>query len=513
MKKQAIQYIIGRLISGEKNLRKIKNEAGKKFHLKSLPRNPEILKEFPKRKLTPEIKSLLLKKPMRTLSGVTPVAVMIRPDDSCLWKCIYCPFTGKAAKSYTGEEPAALRARNEGFDPSRQVLSRLRQFRESGHPTDKCEVIVMGGTFLRTPEKYQRNFIKKIYDSMNGKTSRNLADAKKLNEKSKHRIVGLTIETRPDVCSEKDINKMLEYGATRVEIGVQHPDNRIYRIINRGHTVEDVVSATRSLRNAGLKIVYHLMPGLPGSDIKKDKKMIEKIFCDERFKPDMLKIYPTLVLPGTALYRMMQERKYKPLETSKAVEIISEWYGKVPEYVRIMRIQRDIPADLIGEGVKKSNLRQLVEISLKEKGITPAEIRSREAGLRNKILNPENTELRMLEYNAGGGKEFFISCTGPENILAGFIRLRFPSGSFRKEIDKKTALIRELHVYGGEAEIGKKGNVQHKGFGKILLKKAEQTALNNGKDKMCIISGTGVREYYRSFGYVLEGPYMVRQLK
>jgi len=447
---------------------------------------------------------------MRTLSGVTPVAIMVRPEGSCTWSCIYCPYTGNAPKSYTGEEPAALRARQSKFDPAVQVRTRLRHFRETGHPVSKCELILMGGSFLQMPEPYKRSFVKSAYDAFNGKKSASLASAKKLNETAKSRVVGFTIETRPDLCGKKQIDEILQYGATRVELGVQNPDDRIYKKINRGHGVKEVETATSLLKDSAFKVCYHIMPGLPGSDEKKDILMFRKLFSDSRFKPDMLKIYPTLVIPGTKLYEMWKEGKYEPYSAEKAACVSSRAYRYIPPYVRVMRIQRDIPLPLIGAGVEKSNLRELVEREVKKAGIPQMEIRARE--IREGKISPEDAELSCMKYNAGGGEEFFLSYESQKRLI-GFVRLRIPKNPFRKEITRNTALIRELHVYGSEAPVGKEGKAQHRNFGTLLLEEAERIAKEDyDSRKMLIISGAGVRPYYFSKGYAGDGPYVSRKL-
>jgi len=508
-RKKAIGYIISQLKKERTDIDKIKREAAAKFKVEMI-RNSEVLKTAKEEKLPKEMLDILLKKPVRTLSGITTIAVMIKPEASCIHGCMYCPYTGKAAKSYTGEEPAALRSRNAGFDPAKQVKSRLKQYRETGHPTDKCEIIVMGGTFLETEEKYKQNFIKKIYDALNGKSSKTIEGAKKLNESAKHRVVGLTIETRPDVCQEKHINEILGYGATRVELGVQHPDNDIYALVNRGHTVTEVVKATALLKDSAFKVLYHVMPGLPGSDKNRDIEIVKKLFHEERFKPDMLKIYPTLTIKGTELYKMMKRGEYTPYDSEEAAEIIAEMFRYIPKYVRVMRIQRDIPANLIDSGVKKSNLRELVDEKMKKKKITPLEIRSREIGLTEH--KKEGFEIRKLNYYASGGKETFISYEN-DDAIAGFVRLRIPGTStVREEITRSTGLIRELHVYGKEEKIGSKGEVQHTGIGKMLLNEAEEAAVKDGMEKIVIISGAGVRPYYYKLGYQLEGPYVSKKL-
>lgn len=529
---RAIEFIAARIIAAkgklsENELDRLKRTAGKKFGTPDMIKNPELLAALGGRsKATPAIRNFLLKKPTKTLSGVTPVAVMIRPEGSCKWGCIYCPAAGLAAKSYTGFEPAALRARQFNFDPYLQASNRVKQLDEGGHATDKCEVIVMGGTFLEMSNGYKRSFIKGIYDGLNCKKARTMEAAIKNNERShKHRAIGLTIETRPNVCTGH-INEMLSYGATRVELGVQHADDNIYKLVNRGHTVQDVIDATKALKNAAFKVLYHVMPGLPGSDKAKDISFVKQLFSDDAYRPDMLKIYPTLVIGGTVLHKMMLDGKYNPYTAEEAAEVISEFYRHIPKYVRVMRIQRDIPATKIERGVKKSNLRELVEAKIREKGIIPQEIRYREIGLnqrnwqatenkRNaqtatKAYNKQKEskfEVDDLQYKASGGVEHFLSYENHEGLIAGFVRLRLPHKTDR-------ALIRELHTYGSEIPIGSvsKEGIQHKGLGQNLLNEAETTAKAAGYSNMAIISGVGVREYYRKRGYRLSGSYMVKKL-
>lgn len=504
--KDAVNYIISQLLSGRSDLEKIKSEASRSFPLKTFPRNSQILAAFPKDKLTREILSILRKRPMRTQSGVTPVAIMVKPEGSCKWSCIYCPYTGKAPKSYTGEEPAALRARQSNFNPAVQVRTRLRHYRETGHPTGKCELIIMGGSFLSMPQKYRRSFVKSAYEAFNGRRSPSLASAKRANETARNRVVGLTMETRPDLCGKKEIREMLGYGATRVELGVQHPDDAIYKRINRGHGVKEVVRATSLLKDSAFKVCYHIMPGLPGSSEKKDVQMFKKLFADSHFRPDMLKIYPTLVMPNTPLYEIWKRGEYEPYSAEKAAKVIAEAYKYIPSYVRVMRIQRDIPLPQIGAGVRNSNLRELVE---KEAGPI-REIRARE--IKDADFSPEDAELKRIDYAASGGNETFLSYE-VDNKLVGFLRLRIPHNPFLKEITKRTALVRELHVYGSEAPVGGKGNAQHRSFGSLLLGEAERIAKEEfSARKILIISGVGVRRYYMARGYSRDGPYVSMKL-
>jgi elongator complex protein 3 len=512
-RKKAIKEIVRELLKGAQDIDKVKRTAARKYKIADMIRNSEILENIPKGRLTKRLETGLRKKPTRTLSGITSIAVMIKPDGSCTRSCVYCPYTGKAAKSYTGEEPAALRARQFDFDPYKQVKNRINQLDEMGHPTQKCELILMGGTFLEMGKGYKRSFVKGIYDALNGRRRKTLSSAIRKNETAKHRAIGLTIETRPDVCSQEHINEILSYGATRVELGVQHPSDSVYSIIRRGHRIKDVVNATRFLKDSSFKVLYHIMPGLPGSDKRKDISMIKKIFSDQRFRPDMLKLYPTLVIPGTELARMVEKKRFNPYSSEKAADVIAEFHRYIPPYVRVMRIQRDIPAGLISKGVKKSNLRQLVEQKMEEKRIQSREIRGREIGLQRKEIDLSGFELKTLCYKASNGVEHFLSFENDDGLIAGFLRLRMPGKSHRKEISEKTALVRELHVYGREARIKKRGDIQHKGIGSQLLTEAERIAKEEfDKKRMIVISGIGVREYYFTHNYRRLGPYVAKKL-
>ncbi|OGO40321.1 MAG: tRNA uridine(34) 5-carboxymethylaminomethyl modification radical SAM/GNAT enzyme Elp3, partial [Chloroflexi bacterium RBG_16_57_8] len=299
-----------------------------------------------------------MKKLSRTISGVTPVAVMARPM-GCPGQCVYCPTYVSAPQSYTPESPAVQRARACDYDPRRQVELRLNVLAEMGHPTDKIELIVMGGTFLAAPEDYQYGFIKDCYDALNGLCSETLDEAKRLNETAQHRCVGLCIETRPDWCGPEQVDRMLAFGATRVELGVQTLDDEIYRLVKRGHGVGDVVEATRLLKKHGFKVHYHWMPGLPGSTPEKDLELSKVLFDDPRFRPDGLKIYPTMVVEGTELEKWFQDGRYRPYDNETMICLVAEIKAVVPRYVRISRVLRDIPPKFIVGGLKDS-LRDVV---------------------------------------------------------------------------------------------------------------------------------------------------------
>lgn len=441
------------------------------------------------------VKNGELRKPTKTISGVAPLAVMLPPRPCKHGTCLYCP-TLNAPQSYTPESPAVLRAASLGYDPDKQVLSRLDAFRAMGHPTDKIELIIMGGTFLSFPEKFQYDFVKQCYDSLNGKKSKDLEEAKKINETASHRCVALCIETRPDACSDSDIKRMLEFGCTRVELGVQMPDDKIYKIVNRGHRVRDVVDATRRLKEAGFKVGYHLMPGMPGSNFKKDIKMFKKIFQSDDFKPDQVKIYPCQVMKNSGLESWYYSGKYKPYTKEQTVKIIIEMLRLIPEYCRAMRIMREIPPSYLVAGIINIDLRKDIEEEIRRKKIKINEIRFREIGfaLRDGRTVKDDLGFEILEYSASKGKEFFIQAVNSEGILFGLLRLRLD----------KTARIRELHVYGPTMKIGEKGQVQHSGIGKELIKIAEEISKKKKYGELSIISGVGVREYYRKLGYSLD---------
>jgi elongator complex protein 3 len=451
------------------------------------------------------------KKPTRTISGVAPLAVMIPPRKCDHGACLYCPSFGNSPQSYTPESPAVLRALSLGYDPKKQVETRLNALNGMHHPTDKIELIIMGGTFLAFDRKFQFDFVKKCYDALNGRDSKTLEEAKKINETSKHRCVALCIETRPDFCSDSQIKDMLEWGTTRVEIGVQVLDDKIYKKINRGHTVKDVVEATVRLKKAGFKLGYHIMPGLPGSNPKKDLVVYKKIFSDSKFKPDQVKIYPCQVLKNSGLEKLYYNHKFVPYEEKEVSDLIVKMMKLTPRYVRVMRIMREIPKNYLVAGVVKLDLRKDVEDKIRAEKIKVNEIRFREIGFAMRDLRKVNHDLKIKKtnYSASGGKEFFIECVNKDDLLFGLLRLRLES--------KKTvpAMVRELHVYGPALNLGEEGIIsQHKGIGKQLMAEAEKIAKKAGYKQIRVISGVGVREYYKNLGYELdsEKTYMIKTI-
>ncbi len=504
-------------ITGRKSLEKFKKEFCKKYGLARMPTNADIHSHIPGGQKQ-EIDAILQKKPVRTLSGVAIVAVMTSPYECPHGRCIPCPGGPPfSAQSYTGKEPAAQRAIMYNYDPFEQTAGRIKQLEIVGHPTDKIELIIMGGTFTARDFDYQEWFVKRCYDAMNEKRTTTLEDAEVLNEKAKYRCTGMTVETRPDWCRLHHVDRILGMGATRIELGAQILNDRVLYEIRRGHTVSDTTDATRISKDAGLKVCYHIMPGLPGSGRDDDVESFKRMFEDEKFKPDMLKIYPTLVVNPSLLYEKWKRGKYKPLDTNDAIDLIAEMKRYVPEWVRIQRVERDIPANLIDAGIKKSNLRQLVLKRMENEGRKCRCIRCREVGHRQYKDNVciGKVEIVKRDYKASAGKEIFISIEdGKNDVIVGYCRLRFPFMPHRHEIGANDALVRELRVSGPLVPIGKKAyqEWQHRGYGRQLLGEAENAARDAGKEKILVLSGVGTREYYRRLGYKKDGVYMSKNL-
>ncbi len=507
------------------DLDRIKISIAGKLHTMGMIPNSELithLKPHERRKLLP----LLRRKTTRTISGVTVVAAMTKPMP-CPHNgpCAYCP--GGPAKgvpqSYTGYEPAAMRGIQNQYDPQKQVESRLKQLVSIGHEVDKVELIVMGGTFPSAPQEYQEAFIKGCLDALIGENTKSLEEAKELAETSKIRNVGITVETRPDWAKKAQIDHILSMGVTRVELGVQNIYDSMYQELSRGHTVEDVIDATRMLKDSGLKVLYHLMPGLPGSNHEKDLTGFKRIFTDPTFKPDMIKIYPCLVLKGTKIHDWWMNGEYIPYSTEEAIRLVADLKKIIPPWMRIMRIQRDIPANLVVAGVKKSNLRQLVMKKLLQEKSRCRCIRCREAGHRW-MKDKDRTDLEEVQIlsateDASEGIDIFISAEDPKkDILIGYLRLRIPSEkAHRPEIAYKYAsIVRELHVCGSLVPVGKHHAKawQHKGYGATLLSEAERISREDyDRQKVAVISALGTKRYYARFGYKRDGVYMSKILE
>lgn len=448
-----------------------------------------------------------MKKASRTISGVTPVAVMAKPFP-CPGKCVYCPSSPEAPKSYTIESPAVLRARSCGFDARKQVEIRLKTLAEMGHVLDKIELIIMGGTFLSYPREYQYKFVKDCYDALNGITSGSLDEAKELNESAEHRCVGLCIETRPDFCGEKEIRAMLDFGTTRVELGVQTLDDEIHCLTRRGHGVAEVASATRLLRDHGFKVYYHWMPGLPGSTPERDLQQSRQLFEDARFRPDGLKLYPTLVVRGSELESWYRDNRYQPYSDGVMIDLLIAIKTLIPKYVRISRLMRDIPGKFIIAGSRDLALRGTIRKKMERAGLRCRCIRCREYGHRRRDgLSISKPYLTRLDYETIGAKEICLSYEDENETLFGLLRLR---------IDGQAAVVRELHIYGPEVPLGSRleQGAQHHGLGEALLREAETMAREDfNAARLSVLSGVGAREYYRLLGYRAECAYMVKELR
>ena len=546
----AIRELLHQKINSREDLAMVKRKLAKKYKIGILY-NSEILqayrRQISQKKIKPSLflEKILRKRAVRTMSGIAPVAVLTKPYP-CPGRCAYCPTEKNVPQSYLSNEPAVMRAIRCGYNPYKQVQLRLRSLEANGHQPTKIELIVIGGTWSALPEKYKYWYIKECFKAANRYESRimnyesrknaeshnslfiihdsikslkeKLAKEQKKNESAKYRLIGITLETRPDYINEKELLEMRQLGATRVELGVQALDDKILQLNKRGHGVAEIVQATELLKNFGFKVTYHIMPGLPGSTPAKDLKMFKQLFVDERFQPDQLKFYPTVVTRGSLLYYWWKAGKYKPYSPKVLENLIIACKKIVPPYVRIIRLIRDIPGESIIAGNMITNLRQMI----KDRGIACGCIRCREA--REKELRIKNLELRIIKYKASGGEEYFLSYESKDGkILYGFCRLRLITRNLQlatrnsksplPPLLKGAGLIRELHVYGELVPVGQNKKIQHAGLGKMLMREAERIVARSGYKKIAVIAGVGVRGYYRKFGYKLKNSYMVRDLR
>jgi len=466
-----------------------------------------------KLKSSPILENILKTRKVRSLSGIAAITVITKPYP-CPGKCLYCPQEKNMPKSYLANEPACMRAVLTKFDPYKQTKARIDSLEMTGHNTEKIELIVLGGTWSYYDKKYQTWFLKRCFDACNSRVAKNLKIAQKINEKAKHRIIGLTLETRPDYIDEKEIKRLRWLGTTRIELGVQSIYDDVLKYNDRGHNAKRTIEATKLLKNAGIKITYHIMPGLPGSNFKKDINMFKELFSNSDFQPDQLKIYPCVVLRNAPLYRLWKNKKYKPYNEKQLLKLLAEIKKDIPPYVRIVRIIRDIPSQSIIAGSKTSNLRQLLE----QKKVKCNCIRCRE--IKGSKFDVQSIKLIRREYDASGGREIFLSFEDiKNNKLMAFLRLRLVHRSLGEggtlPVLKNSAIIRELHVYGQVVKIsGKNKNAQqHQSLGKQLMIEAEKIAKNEFKHKkVAVIAGIGVREYYKKLGYRLKDEYMIKEL-
>ncbi|WP_336037988.1 tRNA uridine(34) 5-carboxymethylaminomethyl modification radical SAM/GNAT enzyme Elp3 [Halobacterium yunchengense] len=537
----ACEELVARILDGEvgeDDVESAKLDVCSEYSSPKVPKHSDLLDHAPDGRRE-ELEAVLQRKPVRTASGVTPVAIMTSPHTCPHGKCLYCPggpaSEFSSSQSYTGHEPAAARGVQNDYDPYGQVTLRLHQLREIGHPVDKVELILMGGTMTARSHDYQEWFVKRALEALNdydldadpepSETEsfaqdpgeyefRYLEDVKTDNEFGDIRNVGTTFETKPDWCDPEQVDRMLDLGGTKVEVGVQTTFERVNREMHRGHGVQASIDANRRLRDAAFKVGFHMMPGQPGMSEEMVLEDFRRLFEDERWKPDYLKIYPTLVVRDTATYDMWRRDEFQPLRNEEAAELVAEIKDMIPRYTRLQRVQRDIPADHIDAGVWKSNLRQLARQRMDDHGWTCECIRCREAGMNDE--DPGDVELDVLTYDAAGGTEHFISFEDFErDLLVGFARLRFPNDPVREEL-ADAALLRELHVYGSEVGVGDEtgdDQHQHRGYGRRLMERAEELAADAGYGKLSVISGIGARQYYkRKLGYHQDGPYVSKRL-
>jgi elongator complex protein 3 len=474
-------------------------------------------------------------KPMRTLSGVTTVTVLTKPYP-CPGKCIFCPTDVRMPKSYLPDEPGAMRGLEHEFDPYSQVRSRIEQLESVGHPTDKIELLILGGTWSSYRRNYQEWFIKRCFDAMNNSSSAlsgvaqgtmkskrmeeteslepgELLQAHSTNETALHRNVGLVIETRPDEIDPKELRWLRYLGVTKVQMGAQSLDDHILEINKRGHDVECTRRATALLRAAGFKIVLHWMPNLLGATPESDRQDFARLWKD--FCPDEIKIYPNQLLANAELYEYWQRGEFRPYTTGELIDLIADIKPSIPRYCRVNRVIRDIPSTNVVEGNRRTSLRQDVHAEMQRRGTRCECVRCRE--VRGKPVHPELLRLDDMVYPAGAAEEHFISYVTPEDRLAGFVRLSLPGGDSPQtdmaDLDG-AALIREVHVYGQSLPVGaeKQGAAQHTGLGTRLLRQAEAVAKASGFRRMAVISAVGTRGYYLERGFERGEFYLTKTL-
>nr|CAG4640687.1 EOG090X02DF [Eulimnadia texana] len=530
---QAISDIIQELIKAHEegrdvNLNKVKTQISSLYGLPSSPKLVDIIAAVPanyRKILVPKLKA----KPIRTASGIAVVAVMCKPHRCPHINmtgniCVYCPGGPDSdfeysTQSYTGYEPTSMRAIRARYNPYLQTRHRVEQLKQLGHSVDKVEFIVMGGTFMALPEEYRDYFIRNLHDALSGHTSNNVAEAVSYSERSRTKCVGITIETRPDYCLKRHLSDMLQYGCTRLEIGVQSVYEDVARDTNRGHTVKAVCESFHMSKDAGFKVVSHMMPDLPNVGMERDIDQFIEFFENPAFRADGLKIYPTLVIRGTGLYELWKTGRYRSYSPESLIDLVARILALVPPWTRVYRVQRDIPMPLVSSGVEHGNLRELALARMKDFGTECRDVRTREVGIQevHHKVSPYEVELIRRDYYANGGWETFLSYEDPaKDILIGLLRLRkCSSQSFRPELKEKASIVRELHVYGSVVPVSARDprKFQHQGFGMLLMEEAERIARDEHQStKLAIISGVGTRNYYRKLGYELEGPYMVKTI-
>ncbi len=459
----------------------------------------------------PRLEQALSRKPTRTISGVAPVSVLT-PPHPCRGRCLYCPTVPNAPKSYLPDEPGVQRAIRFGYDPFAQTAGRLQALENIGHPTDKVELLILGGTWSDYSPDYQEWFVRRCLDAMNGEESPTLVEAQTRNETAPHRNVGLVVETRPDCITPDEVRRLRALGVTKVQLGVQSLNDEILALNRRGHTVAETRAAVRRLRLAGFKILLHWMPDLYGATPERDLEDFRRLWEDPALRPDELKIYPCLLLEETDLYDLWREGKYRPYDEETLVRLLVACKALIPPYVRLNRLMRDIPAPNIVAGVTRSNLREVVRAEMMRQGLRCRCIRCRE--VRGRPVDPSSLALTVTSYETDATVEHFLAGETPDGHLAGFLRLSFPRVEPELEELRGSAVVRELHVYGPALELGRRrdGRAQHTGLGTRLLERAADMAREAGYRRLAVIAAVGTRPYYRARGFRLEGTYMVRSL-
>jgi len=450
----------------------------------------------------PELVRRLQVKPTRTISGVAPVTVLTKPFP-CPGECVFCPAVERMPKSYLPDEPGAMRAASHDFDPYTQTASRITALAEIGHSVDKVELLILGGTWSCYPEAYQEWFVRRCLDALNEMEAPTLEEAQRLNESRPHRNVGLVVETRPDWVTPEEVHRLRRLGATKVQLGVQSLDEDILARNRRGHTVAETHRAMHLLRLAGFKIAVHWMPNLLGATPEDDLEDFRRLWQDPALRPDELKIYPTALLPDTELYEHWQRGEYQPYDEETLVALLARCKTLIPPYCRVNRLMRDIPAPNIVAGVKKSNLRQIVQRYMAQKELVCHCIRCRE--VRGRAVDVDTLRLERLDYETDVTLECFLSYVTPNDRLAGFLRLSLPRPQAKPPITELSgcAVVRELHIYGPALELGarREGTVQHAGLGTQLLDEARRIARQEGFSRLAVIAAVGTRPYYRERGF------------
>jgi elongator complex protein 3 len=449
--------------------------------------------------------------PVRTLSGLAPVTVLTKPD-GCPGRCIFCPDDVNMPRSYLSNEPGAMRALTLNFDPFEQVDQRIKSMIRTGHSVDKVELLILGGTWSAYKPDYQEWFVRRCFDALNGVDSEDIEHAHRLNETAAYRNTGLVIETRPDHITPAEVRRLRWLGVTRVQLGAQTLNDQISALNKRGEASADTRRAIRLLRGAGFKIAVHWMPNLLGATPQTDLEDFRLWWSDPSLRPDEMKIYPTGLIRGTELYEYYQRGEYHPYTEPTLADLLVACKSLVPEYCRLNRVMRDIPAPEIAAGVITSNLRQVVQKRLLEAGTPCRCIRCRE--VQREAVGFDHLDFQALAYDTDHSRENFLSAVTPDDRLAGFLRLSLPAAPTPIEEIENHAMIRQVQVYGPALALEDEsaGRAQHQGIGRRLIEMAGELARQAGYSRLAVIAAAGTREYYRRLGFDLGELYMSRRL-